>query len=221
MKAMILAAGRGERMRPLTDSTPKPLLRIGGKPLIEYQVESLARAGVQGLVVNLAWRGRQIKTFLGDGSKYGIEIAYSDEGDEALETGGGIHRALPQLGSEPFWLVNGDIYCEFDFPGRQLQPGILGHLILVPNPVHHPAGDFVLDRDRVRRQGGPASTYSGVALLHPELFAEATPGKFPLAPLLIDAMQVGHVTGELFTGTWVDVGTPERLRELDQQMSGR
>lgn len=221
MKAMILAAGRGERMRPLTDSTPKPLLRIGGTPLVEYHVEALARAGIDGLVVNLAWQGDKIKDFLGTGSKYGLKITYSDEGTEVLETGGGIYRALPQLGPEPFWLVNGDVYCEFDYAQRQLQPGILGHLILVPNPDHNPDGDFALDGDRVRRQGRPASTYSGIALLHPELFAAARPGKFPLTPLLIDAMEAGRMTGELFVGEWMDVGTPARLRALDERISGR
>ena len=218
---MILAAGRGERMRPLTDSTPKPLLRIGGTPLVEYHVKALARAGIDGLVVNLAWQGGKIKDFLGTGSKYGLKITYSDEGTEVLETGGGIYRALPQLGPEPFWLVNGDVYCEFDYARRRLQPGILGHLILVPNPDHNPDGDFALDGDRVRRQGRPASTYSGIALLHPELFAEARPGKFPLTPLLIDAMEAGRMTGELFVGEWMDVGTPARLRALDERISGR
>ena len=221
MKAMILAAGRGERMRPLTDSTPKPLLRIGGKQLIEYHIEALALAGIDSLVINLAWEGRQIRDSVGDGAKYGISIAYSDEGDEALETGGGIYQALGQLGSEPFWLVNGDIYCEFDYLSRLLAPGNLGHLILVPNPDHNLAGDFCLDGDRLSLNGSRKLTYSGIALLHPDLFADASPGKFRLVPLLIAKMEKGLITGELFTGRWVDVGTPDRLHDLDRQLSSR
>ena len=220
MKAMILAAGRGERMRPLTDTTPKPLLEIGGRPLIEYQIETLVAAGIGELVVNLAWLGDRISAFLGTGAQYGLSITYSDEGAEALETGGGVFKALPVLGPEPFWLVNGDVYSEFDYPSRRLQPGVLGHLILVPNPGHNPAGDFCLDADRVWRQGGQMLTYSGIGLLHPDLFADASPGKFPLGPLLTNAMQSGLITGEVFLGPWVDVGTPERLRELDDRLSG-
>ena len=216
---MILAAGRGERMRPLTDSTPKPLLQVGGKSLIEYSIEALARAGIDSLVINLAWLGDRIRGFLGTGTRYGLSITYSDEGPEALETGGGVYRALPQLGTEPFWLLNGDVYCEFDYPLRRLKPGILGHLILVPNPEHNPTGDFSIDGDRVRQPGDQTSTYSGIALLHPDLFANASPGKFPLAPLLIEAMRTGLITGEVFSGVWDDIGTPERLRALDDRLS--
>jgi MurNAc alpha-1-phosphate uridylyltransferase len=218
---MILAAGRGQRMRPLTDERPKPLLKVGQKTLIEYHLQSLSRAGVDCVVINLSWKGDQIRDFLGDGSKYGLSITYSDEGLEALETGGGIHRALPKLGTEPFWVVNGDVYCEFDYPRRELVAGILGHLILVPNPVHNPRGDFSLAGNQVRTEGDERSTYSGIALLHPRLFVDSTPGKFPLAPLLVDAMDSGSITGELFTGRWVDVGTPERFQALDREMSGR
>jgi MurNAc alpha-1-phosphate uridylyltransferase len=220
MNAMILAAGRGERMRPLTDATPKPLLRIAGKPLIEYHVEALARAGIENLVINLAWQGERISGFLGDGSKYGLRIAYSDEGPEALETGGGVCKALPLLGAEPFWLVNGDIFSDFDYPSRRLAPGKLGHLLLVPNPDHNAAGDFCLDGDNVSESGGEAQTFSGISLLHPDLFADASPGKFPLAPLLVDAMQSGQITGEMFSGFWIDVGTPERLRDLKRRLAG-
>jgi MurNAc alpha-1-phosphate uridylyltransferase len=221
MKAMILAAGRGERMRPLTDSMPKPLLTVGSRPLIEYQIEALARAGVDGLVINLAWRGDQIQDLVGTGTKYGLSVSYSDEGAEALETGGGVYKALPQLGKAPFWLVNGDVYCEFDFPPRSLPAGTLGHLILVPNPEHNPDGDFFLDHDRVRPHGGPPSTYAGIALLHPDLFTASSAGKFPLAPLLTAAMRENAITGEMFSGYWIDVGTPDRLRELDKRLSGR
>jgi MurNAc alpha-1-phosphate uridylyltransferase len=219
MKAMILAAGRGERMRPLTDATPKPLLRVGGRALIEHHVLALARGGIRELVVNLAWLGGQIRDCLGDGAKYGVNIAYSDEGREALETGGGIHHALPLLGSEPFWLVNGDIYCEFDFAERRLELSGLGHLVLVPNPAHHPAGDFGLAGARVVPTAARTWTYSGIAVLSPVLFAGAVPGKFPLAPLLVDAMGRNAVTGETFHGRWADVGTPERLAALDAELA--
>jgi MurNAc alpha-1-phosphate uridylyltransferase len=216
MKAMILAAGRGERMRPLTDATPKPLLEVGGRALIEHHVRSLAGAGIRDLVINLAWRGAQIREFLGDGTKYGVSIAYSDEGAEALETGGGIHHALPLLGQDPFWLVNGDVYCEFDYPERRLADGGLGHLLLVPNPEHNSSGDFGLDGELVVPTATETWTYSGIALLEPRLFADATPGKFPLAPLLVDAMANKGISGEIYRGRWVDVGTPERFHELNR-----
>jgi len=218
MKAMILAAGRGERMRPLTDATPKPLLEVGGSTLIEHHVRALAGAGIHELVINLAWRGKQIADFLGNGSKYGINISYSDEGPEALETGGGIQHALPLLGSDAFWLVNGDVYCEFDYPERMLAPGAVGHLLLVPNPGHNPAGDFGLVGERVVPTAPETWTYSGIALLDPQLFVASTPGKFPLAPLLVDAMAREAITGEIYRGRWVDVGTPERLYALDREL---
>jgi MurNAc alpha-1-phosphate uridylyltransferase len=220
MKAMILAAGRGERMRPLTDSTPKPLLEVGGRALIEHHLAALAGAGVVDVVVNLSWLGQQIREFLGQGDKYGLRIAYSEEGPEALETGGGIHKALPLLGGEPFWLVNGDVYCEFDYRVQTLESGLLGHLLLVPNPEHNPAGDFGLVGDRVTSSGAPMWTYSGIAVLHPDLFASSRPGKFPLAPLLIEAMEHRAIGGEIFDGRWTDVGTPERLRQLDAELGG-
>jgi MurNAc alpha-1-phosphate uridylyltransferase len=218
---MILAAGRGKRMRPLTDERPKPLLKVGQKALIEYHLHALSRAGVDCVAINLSWKGDQIRDFIGNGSKYGLSITYSDEGPEALETGGGIHRALSILGTDPFWLVNGDVYCEFDYLRRELIAGTIGHLIMVPNPVHNPGGDFSIEGDRVRTGGGERLTYSGIALLHPRLFVDSTSGKFPLAPLLVDAMDSGSMTGELFAGRWVDVGTPERLRALDRELSGR
>lgn len=221
MKAMILAAGRGERMRPLTDSVPKPLLLVGGKPLIEHHIGALVRAGIEELVINLSWHAKQIRTLLGDGSKYGLNITYSDEGSEALETGGGIHKALPLLGSEPFWLVNGDVYSEFGYRLMCLDAGVLGHLVMVPNPAHHPAGDFCLAAGRVRRSGATTMTYSGLAVLHPDLFSDSRCGKFPLAPLLVEAMRQDAVTGEAYDGLWTDVGTPERLRQLDQLISDR
>lgn len=208
-------------MRPLTDETPKPLLKVGQHALIEYHLQALARAGVERVIINVSWKSEQIRDFLGDGSKYGLNIAYSDEGSEALETGGGIHRALPLLGSRPFWLVNGDVYTDFEYPRRELAKGLLGHLILVPNPAHNPSGDFCLAGDQVVAGDGQRSTYSGIALLHSQLFADSTPGKFPLAPLLTSAMENHRITGELFRGQWVDVGTPERLQALDRDLSGR
>lgn len=214
MKAMILAAGRGERMRPLTDSLPKPLLAVRGRPLIEFHIEALGRAGIHDLVVNLGWLGGQLRAHLGDGARLAARVAYSEEGYPPLETGGGIHRALPLLGPSPFWVVNGDVYCAFAFDQRRLPAGVLAHLVLVPNPPQHPAGDFVLRGGLVGGGGGERLTYSGIAILHPDLFTGCQPGRFPLAPLLRAAMARGAVTGELFTGLWSDVGTPERLAAL-------
>ena len=220
MKAMILAAGRGERMRPLTDATPKPLLPVNGMPLIEYHIEALVRGGIDDIVINLSWLGEQIRDQIGGGAKYGINISYSDEGPEALETGGGIFRALRLLGDQPFWLVNGDIFCAYDYKVRGLADGMLGHLVMVANPAHNLAGDFSLANGLVTSRTAQAFTYSGIAVLHPELFAGATDGKFPLAPLFDAAIERGALSGELFRGRWTDVGTPERLAELDRLLSG-
>lgn len=214
MKAMILAAGRGERLRPLTDTVPKPLLCVRGRPLIEFHVEALGRAGIHELVVNLGWLGGRLREHLGDGSRLGASVAYSEEGYPPLETGGGIHRALGLLGPEPFWVVNGDVFCDFVFDRRGLPPGVVAHLVLVPNPPQHPLGDFALAGGRVRDAGADRLTFSGISLLHPALFAGCAPGRFPLAPLLRAAMARDAVTGELFTGAWNDVGTPERLAGL-------
>lgn len=214
MKAMILAAGRGERLRPLTDTQPKPLLVARGRPLIEHHLKALARAGISGLVINLGWLGERIREHLGDGRSLGISVAFSEEGYPPLETGGGIHRALPLLGTEPFWVVNGDVFCEYPFECRVLPAGVLAHLVLVPNPAHNPGGDFVLTGSRVTNDPAGRLTYSGLAILDPRLFAGCTAGRFPLAPLLRAAADRGEVTGELFTGFWSDIGTAERLAEL-------
>lgn len=219
--AMILAAGRGERMRPLTDKTPKPLLRAGGRALIDYSLLALARAGVERVVVNLAWLGEQVRAHVGDGSDYGLQVEFSPEPPGALDTGGGIHQALPLLGEAPFWLVNGDVYCEFAFPVRELPSHSLAHLVLVPNPAQHPAGDFGLDGGRVLLAGGERLTYSGLALISPRLFDNCVPGRFPLAPLLTSAIERGRVSGEKFTDTWSDVGTPERLESLDRVLGAK
>ena len=216
---MILAAGRGERMRPLTDTTPKPLLPVGGRPLIDHHIERLATAGIRDLVINLAWHGEQIRDHVGDGSRYGVSVAFSDEGAEALETGGGIRQALPLLGPDPFWLVNGDVYCEYPFGPIELEPHTSGHLVMVPNPGHNPKGDFALEGDRIRNRGKSMLTYSGLAVFAPALIGQCAPGKFPLAPLLKTAANNDALTGELFTGRWRDVGTPERLGELDRELS--
>jgi MurNAc alpha-1-phosphate uridylyltransferase len=215
MKAMILAAGRGERMRPLTDDLPKPMLQVNGEPLLHYHLTRLAAAGITEVVINLAWQGDAIRTWLRGGERYGLTVACSEEPPGALETGGGIFQALPLLGDAPFWLVNGDVYAEFPFPGRSLAGPDLAHLVLVPNPVHHPRGDFCLRDGRAHATGPGRLTYSGLALLSPRLFTGCSPGRFPLAPLLLKAMQRGLVSAENYPGRWTDVGTPERLAELD------
>ena len=219
MKAMILAAGKGERLRPLTLHTPKPLVRAGGVPLIEYHLRAIRSAGVEDVVINHAWLGQQIEDFLGDGRQWGLNIRYSPEG-EPLETGGGILRALPLLGDEPFLVVNGDIWVDFDFSSLTIPLKGLAHLVLVDNPPHHPGGDFALVDGRVHDDATqPRLTYSGIAVLHPQLFAGCTEGAFKLAPLLRDAMAKGLVTGERFAGRWVDVGTHERLAEVEQLLA--
>jgi MurNAc alpha-1-phosphate uridylyltransferase len=215
--AMVLAAGRGERMRPLTDHTPKPLLEAGGRPLISYHLAALARAGVQNVVVNHAHLGARIETALGDGSAFGLRIRYSPE-ETALETGGGIFRALPLLGSGPFLVLNGDVWCDLDLARLRLADADLAHLVLVDNPPHHRAGDFVLAHGRVLAEGSPRLTFSGIGVYRADLFAGCAPGSFPLAPLLRAAMAAGRVSGEHHTGRWIDVGTPERLAELDRAL---
>lgn len=226
MKAMILAAGRGERMRPLTDHMPKPLLPVAGKPMIEYHLEALAAAGIRELVINHAHLGEQIEQALGDGSRWGLHIVYSSEGEgQALETGGGIFKALPLLGPDPFLVVNGDVWCRPDFSRLSLAPGRLAHLLLVENPPHHPQGDFLLvkglARDPAAGSGvdGLRLTFSGIGIYHPDLFAGCRPGAFPLAPLLRSGMGCGLVGAEYFPGFWLDVGTPQRLADLERRLA--
>lgn len=220
MKAMILAAGKGERMRPLTLTTPKPLVLAGGVPLIVYHLRALAKAGFCEVVINHAWLGQQVEDYLGDGAAFGLSILYSPEG-EPLETGGGIYRALPLLGQEPFLVVNGDIWTDCSFTGLPRTIAGLAHLLLVDNPSHNPQGDFVLTGDRVDVAVGdqPRLTYSGIAILHPKLFAGCVGGAFKLAPLLREAMRQGLVSGEHFPGRWVDVGTHERLAEVERLLA--
>lgn len=221
MKAMILAAGRGERMRPLTDTMPKPLLRIGGQTLIERHIHALAQAGIRQLVINHAHLGEQIVQALGNGSAYGVEISYSPEPEAALETGGGIFNALPLLGGEPFLVVNADIWTDYPFGELPEQPDGLAHLVLVDNPAHHPGGDFVLSTGRVLQGGGAPLTFSGIGVYRPELFDGCAAGVFPLAPLLRRAMDDGRVSGAHYRGAWFDIGTPERLQEVNDVVINR
>ena len=220
MKAMILAAGRGERMRPLTDTTPKPLLKVAGKCLIEYHLENLVRAGIDEVVINHAWLGEQFESTLGSGGQYGLQIHYSDEGEKALETAGGIIRALPYLGSEPFLIINGDIWTDYELSTLVKQTDemkYLMHLVLVTNRAHHPRGDFDLDENN-RLLDRPAYTYSGIGIYSPKIFTKLKVGVQPLAPIIRDMIKQKQVTGEMYTGAWEDVGTPERLVELDSRL---
>jgi MurNAc alpha-1-phosphate uridylyltransferase len=226
MKAMILAAGRGERMRPLTDRTPKPLLPVGGKPLIVWHLERLATAGLREVVINHAHLGGQIEAALGDGARWGLSIRYSPEPEGALETAGGIANALPLLGGdEAFLVINGDIYCDWDVAraATALTANDLAHLVLVPNPSHHPRGDFSLKGTEVGADiaapGVQVCTFSGIGVYRPQLFAGIRRGeRAQLAPLLRAAMAAGRVSGELHAGRWTDVGTPQRLAELDAEL---
>lgn len=223
---MILAAGLGTRMRPLTDHTPKPLLVAGGKPLLQYHLEALSAAGVREVIINLAWLGEQIRAFAGDGSAFGLSVRYSEE-PEPLETGGAILRALPLLGTEPFVLINGDVWCDYPLQSlcaRSLPEQMAGHLVLVPNPPFHPEGDFALGTDgrlMGKSAGLPRFTFAGISVLRPDLIScySKRRDKFPLAEVLIPSIEAGHLSGELYRGGWSDVGTPERLRELEARLS--
>lgn len=220
MKAMILAAGKGERMRPLTLHTPKPLIPVAGMPLIEHHLRSLGRAGFTEVIINHAWLGQQIEDHLGDGARFGLSIRYSAEG-EPLETGGGIFKALPLIGEAPFLVINGDIWTDFDPAALRRPLDGLAHLVLVDNPPHHPQGDFSLSQGRVVLAGDSALTYSGIAVLYSALFEGCEPGAFKLAPLLRKAIAQGQVTGERHPGAWVDVGTPERLAQAERLAEAR
>jgi MurNAc alpha-1-phosphate uridylyltransferase len=220
---MVLAAGRGERMRPLTDAAPKPLLMVGGRRLIEYHLERLASAGFHDVVINTAWLGDLIEATLGDGARYGLAITYSHERPEALETGGGIFRALPLLGSAPFLLVNGDVWTDVDFAALRRAPpaGSHAHLVMVKNPPQHPRGDFLLQQGHIAEGEGERFTYSGIGIYDPELFAGCAPGRFPLLPLLRRAIAARRLTGEVHAGRWYDIGTVERLEALDAELRRR
>jgi len=209
-------------MRPLTDSVPKPLLRAGGHPLIEYHVEALARAGIDRIVINLAWLGGQIRGYLQDGSRYGVSITYSEERPAALETAGGIFRALRWLAPGPFLVVNGDIFCDIQYWRLRLAETADAHIVLVNNPPQHPAGDFGFDGKiaRVRAVGSPSFTFSGVALYRESFFEGCVDGAFPLKPLLLRSIAAGWCTAEVHSGVWEDVGTPERLQRLNERLGG-
>lgn len=221
MKAMILAAGRGTRMAPLTDHCPKPLIPLCGKPLIVHHLEKLAAAGFRDVVINHAWLGEQIESRLGDGREFGLNISYSPESD-ALETGGGVFQALPMLGNSPFLLINGDVWTDWDYSeahraGELLtsDQSRLGHLWLTDNPDHNPDGDFSLEDHRIIDR--PGLTFSGISVLSPSLWAGESAGAYPLAPLLRRAMADKKISGDRLQGRWVDVGTPERLAQLEEQ----
>lgn len=228
MRALILAAGRGERMRPLTDTMPKPMLSVGGKPLIVWHIESLQRAGLQHIVINHAHLGVVIEGTLGDGSDFGISIAYSREG-EALETAGGIAFALPLLKDHIFAVINGDVYTDFDMHGLQAgadrlrsTPELLAHLVLVNNPPQHPNGDFALEKSCVVRAGDNMLTYSGIGVYRSAMFESVVRGeKAKLAPLLYAAIDAGRISGEHYQGIWDDVGTPARLANVDRAIRER
>lgn len=212
MKAMVLAAGRGERLRPLTDQTPKPLLEVRGKPLIVHHLERLRDAGITHIVINTSWLAEQIQSSLGDGSRYGVSLQYSYEGPEPLETGGGIFKALPLLGRESFLVVNGDILTDFPFETlkHRLKADFLAHLVMVPNPKHHPQGDFHLSPvGHLRLEGEPKLTYSGIGVYKADFFKGCRAGKFALLPLFQDAMRQEALSGEFYKGIWSDVGRPE------------
>ena len=226
MKAMILAAGRGERMRPHTDVMPKPLIAVAGQPLIHRHLENLRAAGIADVVINLGWLGEKIREAVGDGARFGVAVRYSDEGWPALESGGGIFNALPLLGREPFLVVNGDVYADFPLArlaqrARSLPAGTLAHLVLVPNPEHNPRGDFALENGRLDNHEQGRHTFSGLSVHHPEFFHGCTPGHFPLLPLWRRSAGLGHLSGEVYEGIWSDVGTPERLAALEQRLRKR
>jgi len=214
MRAMILAAGRGERLRPLTDEIPKSLVEVRGKSLLERHLEHVQSAGIKTVVINLGWLGDKIVERIGSGSRYGLEVIYSQEGEDILETGGGIHKALPRLGADPFLVVNADIYTDMPVPVVLLGDSHLGHLVMVPTPDYRDHGDFDIENGLIRNSDKAPYTFSGVAIYRPAFFDGCEAGRFPLAPLLREAADRGQLSGSLYDGTWADVGTPDRLAAL-------
>ena len=217
--AVVMAGGMGERLRPLTDTLPKPLVAVGGRPLISWHLAALARAGVREVIINLSWLGERLRATLGDGREFGVTIRYSEEGPVPLETGGGILRALPLLGPEPFLVVSGDVWTDIDFARLHLEPDALAHLVLIPNPPHHPRGDFGLEGDLIVSAAHARFTYANVGLYRPEFFAGCTAERFPLIEPLNRAIAARRVRGELHHGQWCDVGTPERLAALNARLA--
>mgnify|MGYP001819502419 FL=1 len=211
---MILAAGRGERLRPLTDEIPKSLVEVHGQTLLERHLDHVRAAGIRTVVINLGWLGDKIVERVGSGGRYGLEVIYSQEGDDILETGGGIHKALPQLGKDPFLVINADIFTEMPVPDIRLADEHLGHLVMVPSPTYREGGDFDIVAGLIRNTTAQALTFSGVAIYRPEFFDGCEAGRFPLAPLLREAADRDQLSGSLYKGPWADVGTPERLTNI-------
>jgi len=220
MKAMILAAGRGKRLRPLTDTTPKALVEVCGQSLLERHLENIRRAGIDDVVINLGWLGEKIIDRIGTGSNYGINVVYSDEADNVLETGGGIHKALPLLGDDPFFVVNADIHTDMPVPDVSLPGDDMGHLVLVPSPSYRDGGDFDIENGRLQNGDSQALTFSGVAVYRPEFFAGCEAGRFSIVPMLREAADQDLLGGSSYLGHWADVGTPERLGECDARQTG-
>lgn len=216
MKAMILSAGRGERLRPLTDTVPKSLVEVGGKSLLERHLGRLQDAGIVEVVINLGWLGAEIVARIGNGSMFGLKVSYSDEGDDVLETGGGIHKALPLLGSDPFLVINADILTDMPVPQIELDDTSLGHLIMVQSPAYRVGGDFDVVDGRIKNTSQQSLTFSGVAVYRPELFDGCEAGRFSIVPILREAADATQLTGSLYEGHWADVGTPERLAAANQ-----
>ena len=215
MMAMILAAGKGERLRPITDKTPKSLVKVGGETLLERHFRMLIQAGITKVIINLGWLGNQIIDYVGSGEKFGIKVIYSPEENQILETGGGIVRALPMLGKEPFWVINADIYTDYELPIIDLKPNILGHLVLVKNPKYRLSGDFNLKDNLIQREGSLPYTFTGMAVYDPKLFSNQSIRRFSIVPLLFDQIDKKSLSGSLHNGSWHDIGTPERLKELN------
>ena len=218
MRAMILAAGRGERLRPITDEIPKALVEVGGQSLLERHLERLGAAGFGTVVINLGWHGERIVERVGSGERYGVEVIYSEEGNDLLETGGGILKALPMLGDEPFLVVNADIFTDMPMPAPELSGDRLGHLVLVPTPDYRDRGDFDLVDGLIRRSERPELTYAGFAVYRPEFFAGCRLGRFSVVPLVYRAADAGRLSGSVHEGVWADIGTPERLAALRAQL---
>ncbi len=215
MRAMILAAGRGERLRPLTDEIPKALVEVRGESLLERHLNNVRAAGITEVVINLGWLGERIVERVERGERYGLDVSYSDERGDVLETGGGIHKALPKLGDEPFLVVNADIYTDMPVPDIALADDHLGHLVMVPTPAYRPHGDFNIEEGLVRNADTPAYTFGGVAIYRPEFFAHCQAGRFSIVPMMRAAADAGQLSGSLFEGFWADIGTPERLAALN------